>query len=525
MELSVPNLCSLLVRSRLCSPDEIKAIYQRWLSEAKDAPEDAEQFGKWLAARQYVTEYQANLLKRGHAEGYFLDQYKILERTGRGRMAGVYKAVHSLGQVVAIKVLPPSKAKDPQLFARFQRESRLALLLKHPHVVRAFHVGESGGHNYLVMEYLEGETLDEVLQRRGKLSAVEAVRLIYQALLGLQHIHEQGLVHRDLKPANLMLVQDATPGQPDTTVDATVKILDIGLARTLFDENTSDQKDDPQLTREGAVLGTPDYMAPEQARNARTADIRADIYSLGCVFYHTLTGQPPFPDKSLLNQMIRHASEPPRPLREFNLQLPEGLQKIIDTMLAKEPDQRYPTPERAAQALRIFLAGDRETAAASGEGEQLRSYLQWVDTERTRDYEVRPAASAASPAKTAPGKSAGSGTRLGRSSAPPSSRAEKGKQKVPAGTGARAEETKNVSAAESFDVELVPLPSSPNQATGRGDGFHLNRRDYLMLGTGAGGVLVAVLLGWSLAQLLRRKESPLGPSKHEADKQEKDTEN
>src|SRR5262249_46314099 len=152
----------------------------------------------------------------------------------KGRMAGVYKAVHSLGQVVAIKVLPPSKAKLPQLLARFQREARLALRLKHPNVVRAFQMGEANGLHYLVMEYLEGETLDEVLQRRGKLPAVEAVPLIYQALLGLEHIHKQGLVHRDLKPGNLMLVRPANGC--DTTLGGTLKILDIGLGKALYDE-------------------------------------------------------------------------------------------------------------------------------------------------------------------------------------------------------------------------------------------------------------------------------------------------
>src|SRR5262249_1997170 len=161
--------------------------------------------------------------------------------------------------------------------------------------------------------------------------------LVYQALLGLQHVHERGLVHRDLKPANLMLV----PAPDASTLRCTVKILDIGLARTR--EIQDDSLLGPELTTEGVLLGTPDYMAPEQAQDAHRVDVRADVYSLGCVLYHVLTGQPPFPDKNLINQMVRHATEPARPLREFNPGIPDGLQQIVNWMLAKDPAQRYPT--------------------------------------------------------------------------------------------------------------------------------------------------------------------------------------
>jgi eukaryotic-like serine/threonine-protein kinase len=346
MELTVQNVYGLLLRSRLLSVEDARAAYQRWQNEAKDAAGNLGQFLKWLVNHQHVTEYQAELLRRGHADGFFLNQYKILDRIGKGRMAGVYKAAHELGQVVAIKVLPPSKAKDPHFLGRFQREARMAIRLQHPNIVRAFQVGQAGTAHYIVMEYLEGETLEEVLLRRGKLPPPEAVQLIYQALLGLQHIHEQGLVHRDLKPANLMLVPP--PGPAETTQKCTVKILDMGLGRTTFEEGEPARAEGPELTVEGVLLGTPDYMAPEQARDARTIDVRADVYSLGCVLYHALAGRPPFPDTSVISQMIRHATEMPRPLREFNPAVPDGLQQILNWMLAKDPAQRYPTPERAA---------------------------------------------------------------------------------------------------------------------------------------------------------------------------------
>jgi serine/threonine protein kinase len=307
-------------------------------------------------------------------------------------MAGVYKAQHQLGQVVAIKVLPPSKAREPNLLGRFQREARLAQKLKHPNIVRTFQLGKAGELYYLVMEYLEGETLEDVLVRRGKLAPAEAVRLAYQVLQGLQHIHAQGLVHRDLKPSNMMLVGST----PDTTVRATLKILDIGLGRPLFDEGAMDITTDPGLTGEGVLLGTPDYMSPEQARDARSIDIRSDIYSMGCVLYHCLTGQPPFPDTNIISQMIRHATEPPRPVRELNPAVPDGLQQILGWMLAKEPGGRYPTPERAAQALQVFLAAGSEAAASPDADPKMRSYLTWLEV-----HDRAPAAPAAAPAPPA----------------------------------------------------------------------------------------------------------------------------
>src|SRR5262249_1698973 len=166
MEFSVQNLCGFLIRSKLMSADGMKAMFQRWQAESPGNLENLGQFTKWLIANKYVTEYQAGLLTKGHAEDFFINDYMILERLGRGRMAGVYKAAHPLGQVVAIKVLPPSKARIPQVLGRFERESRLSLQLKHPNVVRSFQVGKAGEINYLVMEYLEGETLEDVFHHR-----------------------------------------------------------------------------------------------------------------------------------------------------------------------------------------------------------------------------------------------------------------------------------------------------------------------------------------------------------------------
>ena len=227
------DLCNALARSNLHPPDEVRALLKRFLERGTG---DAAAFAGWLKGEGKLSDFQAGLLLRGRWDRLKVDDYVLVDRMGQGRLAGVYEARHRLGQRVAVKILPPSKVADPQVFGRFQRETRLARKLKHPNIVRTFQSGEANGLHYLVMEYLDGETLDDVLNRRKRLPAQEAVRLVHQALLGLQHLHEEGMVHRDLTPANLMLVPGIRPGRPDTTDHATVKLLEIGLGRALFDE-------------------------------------------------------------------------------------------------------------------------------------------------------------------------------------------------------------------------------------------------------------------------------------------------
>jgi serine/threonine protein kinase len=383
---SVEHVCNLLVRSRLLAVPDVQKLHRRWRLESKAGAGDTERFTRWLVTNEYATEYQVATLLRGHVDNFFLGHYKLLSRIGKGRMAGVYKAVHNLGYVVAIKILPPSKANEPVILARFRREARMALRLQHPNVVRTFQLGNSNGLVYLVMEYLEGEDLEEILQRRGKLPVAEGVRVIYQALLGLQHIHEQGLVHRDLKPANLMLVPGAAPVAPESTLTSTLKILDIGLGRDLFADRDEGDTDELEITSEGTMLGTPDYLAPEQARNAHAADIRADIYSLGCVLYHVLAGRPPFTEKNVFQQVLRHATEEVPPIRALEPAVPEGLQQAINRMAAKDPQQRYPTPLAAAQALQPYLPHQSLPGPPQIEA-RLQSYLNWVEQHGEDDAE------------------------------------------------------------------------------------------------------------------------------------------
>lgn len=519
------DFCSLLVKSRLLPADEVDSLYRKWREEKPGSDARVDSFRRFLVARRALTEYQAQLVQRGRADGFFLDDYKILDQVGKGQMGGVYKASHESGQIVALKILPASKAKNTHVLGRFQREARLLTQIDHPNVVRAFQVGESGGVYYIVMEFLEGETLDEVLERRTRLPIAEATRLMCQTLDGLQHLHERRMVHRDMKPANMMLTPVAEKGKPDTTEDATLKILDIGLGREMFDEDAPEGQIETQLTQEGSVLGTPDYLAPEQAKDARTADIRADIYSVGCVLYHCLTGRPPFPETNIMAQMLKHATEKPAPLAAFVDDLPAGFQQVLDRFLAKAPAGRYQTPAEASEALRPFVTGGSPALAA----DVVPAFKDWLTSESAMEMPKgllqAPAKAPAPPVKpgTAPSPALGTGAKpAARPGTAPAPALKSGAIPQPS-KPATAVPARPMAmpapmpipvppAIEEVDVELVtdlvqasaiPAPAPPEERPV----WPPDRRDWLMLAAGAMGVLSAVGFGYGLARLLRRKDT------------------
>src|SRR5262245_23090914 len=272
-----------------------------------------------------------------------LGRYEILGRLAAGGMGAVFKARHAeLGKVVALKVLPAGPMDEVRV-ARFRNEIRAIGRLDHPNIVAAHDAGELGGVHFLVMDFVEGMDLARVLERRGRLSIPDACEAVRQAALGLQHAFERGLVHRDVKPSNLMLARGGR-----------VLVLDLGLARS-FAEAAADT-----LTARGMVLGTADYLAPEQWKHAHAADTRADIYSLGCTLYHLLAGRPPFAGErshTILETMRAHLESPPPPIGQLRPDVPAGLGAVLDRMLAKDPADRFQSPAEVAEALRPFTSG------------------------------------------------------------------------------------------------------------------------------------------------------------------------
>jgi WD40 repeat protein len=277
-----------------------------------------------------------------------LPDHEILGELGRGGMGVVYLARHRLsGRREVLKVMNREWLQRPGSEERFLREIRSVARLDHPHVVKMYTALEVGDRTVLVMEYVEGVNLDRLVKTDGPLPVATACEYARQAALGLQHAHERRLVHRDIKPSNLML-----------TVGGQVKVLDFGLA-LLASETAAGG-----LTDTGVVMGTADYIAPEQADDPHRADIRADLYSLGCTLYFLLTGQPPFPEGNTVQKVMAHSQHTPRPLTDFRGDLPPGLEQVLGRMMAKEPAQRYQTPGAAARALARFATaeGARGTA-------------------------------------------------------------------------------------------------------------------------------------------------------------------
>ncbi|HEX4415298.1 MAG TPA: protein kinase [Lacipirellulaceae bacterium] len=276
-------------------------------------------------------------------------KYRVLRKLGQGGMGTVYEAQHvRMDRRVAIKVINPELVNHPQALLRFEKEIQAVASLDHANIARAFDAEPIGSLQAFVMEFVRGQTLYEFLKSRGRLSVVDACRSIGQALRGLQHAHERELVHRDLKPQNLMLSRDT--GQ--------IKILDFGLAKAVSERRQS-------LTNSGATMGTYAYMAPEQALNAAKADIRADIYSLGCTLYLLLSGVLPFDRESDAAILVAHQNDAPRPLTEICPEMPEALSDVVVRMLAKNPADRPQTPREAADALLPFARGKSDLPSAA----------------------------------------------------------------------------------------------------------------------------------------------------------------
>lgn len=265
-----------------------------------------------------------------------LGKYRVVKHIATGGMGAVYKAVHEDGREVALKVLSPEIAARPAMRERLRRELTLGKKLSHENIVDFYEFDETEGTYYLAMEYVHGKNLHEYIDRHGPLAPSLARYLLLQIVAALEHVHELGFIHRDIKPSNILLTRK--DGKP------VAKLADLGLIRDSTDE-------DFRLTREGHTVGTVDYLAPEQARDSRLADVRSDIYSLGCTLFEMLTGKPPFPEGNLTERLFKHAEVEAPDVRNFSAKVPADLAMICRRMLAKKPEHRYQSPTELLAAL------------------------------------------------------------------------------------------------------------------------------------------------------------------------------
>jgi serine/threonine protein kinase len=342
---SVHDLVETLERYRLLEADQLSELKQ----SSPSLPDNPLTLAAELLRRGWLTSYQINRLFKGQAADLILGHYVLLETLGVGGMGQVFKAREMrLGRLVALKVLPKERIDKPEVVDRFYHEIQAAARLSHPNIIHAYDAEQIGDTHVFAMEYVEGIDLSRFVQQSGSLPVAPACEYIRQAGLGLQHIHENGMVHRDIKPGNLMRAY------PDNSI----KILDMGLARLREEEREEGEAD--RLTRLGFVMGTVDFISPEQALNSRQADIRSDLYSLGCTFYFLLTAQVPFPTDEPMAKLIAHSCESAVPIEALRAEAPLEVCAIVAKLMAKRPDERYQTPADLILDLAALFASEFE---------------------------------------------------------------------------------------------------------------------------------------------------------------------
>jgi eukaryotic-like serine/threonine-protein kinase len=405
--VTISSFVEGLLQSQLLDADQRAEVL-----ELQDRLSEPRQLAQELLKRGWLTPFQINQIFQGKGRGLILGPFVLLERLGEGGMGQVFKARQKmLNRSVALKVIRKEFLDNSKVIQRFQREIRAAAQLSHPHIVRAYDADQVNGVYYFAMEYIEGTDLARMVRENGPLKVVQACEYIRQAALGLQHAHERGLVHRDIKPANLLVARAVSSdrrrssGMIPRPLDLTrkssgvlsrslptlaypwgvVKILDMGLARCT-DAFTG--RAATHLTQIGAVMGTPEFIAPEQARDSHTSDIRADLYSLGCTLYFLLGGRAPFPNGTLTEKLIQHQMDEPEPVANVRrerlliwqgeagsecvtdemLRVPAPVERIVRRLMQKDPDDRYQTPIELANQLQTIVTQLVNGTLAEDEG-------------------------------------------------------------------------------------------------------------------------------------------------------------
>ncbi|MEX2356970.1 MAG: serine/threonine-protein kinase, partial [Pirellulaceae bacterium] len=329
-------------RSKLVPEPQLRtAVADLRAAHGGQLPSDSKDIEQFFIDRDLLTSWHCEKLANGKYKGFHLSKYRLLSLLGTGGMSSVYLAQHLvMNRKVAIKVLPRRRVNDTSYLARFQLEAQAVAHLDHPNIVRAFDIDNEDDTHYIVMEYVPGQDFQALVRQSGATSFAAAADYIAQAADGLQHAHDKGVIHRDIKPANLLL--------DDRGI---VKILDMGLAQFKQEENSS-----LTIAHEENVLGTADYLAPEQAVNSHKVDHRVDLYSLGCSLYYLIAGHPPFNEGSLAQRIAKHQSVMPPPLTEVRADCPQSLSDLCQKMIAKQPEERFQSAAEVAHTLREWLA-------------------------------------------------------------------------------------------------------------------------------------------------------------------------
>lgn len=359
MALSVDQFVQYVLESSLMSADDVATAVASVSDERR--PRDGEQLARLLVKLKKLTAFQAQQIYVGKGKALSLGNYVILDKLGQGGMGMVLKAEHRrMKRVVALKVLSPAVTKNADMTRRFQREVEAAAKLEHPNIVTAYDADEANGTHFLVMQYVDGTDLSALVKEEGPLSIERAVNCILQAARGLEYAHEQGVIHRDIKPANLLIDQKGV-----------VKILDMGLAR--IDNSVGGSSEGAGLTNTGTIMGTVDYMSPEQAMDTKHADARSDIYSLGMSLFYLLTGRVAYDGDTMMKKLMAHQAAPIPSLSDFWSQasadtagsVPTGLdqvQQVFQRMVAKRPEDRPQTMTQVIAELQRCLADGSPTA-------------------------------------------------------------------------------------------------------------------------------------------------------------------
>lgn len=344
LKLTVSSFLACVKKSGLMEPERVDAVVQEFQRQGIDCSVSSA-IAAALVERKELTDWQAEKLLQGRHMGFILGRYKLLNLLGAGEMSSVYLAEHvMMERKCAIKVLPANKVQDTSYLERFRREALAVAAMDHPNIVRAYDVDkktDSGADiHFLVMEYVEGRNLEQMIKDQGPLDFVTAVDYIRQAADGLAHAHHLQMVHRDVKPGNLLIDSAGC-----------VKVLDMGLAR-FFKTN---HEESLTIKHDEKVLGTADFLAPEQAVDSHRVDARADIYSLGCTLYFALTGHPPFTDGTLVQRLLAHQTKSPPTVRYERPEIDDELLAILDKMMAKKTADRYQTATELSEALTRWL--------------------------------------------------------------------------------------------------------------------------------------------------------------------------